>query len=80
MNIVGPICENTDQFAKNRLMPRIKEGDLLAILNAGAYGFAMGSQYNTRPMCAEVLVYNGKSRLIRKRETFDDIVRNMIAL
>ncbi len=77
VNIVGPICENTDQFAKDRLMPKIERGDLLAVLNAGAYGFAMGSQYNTRTMCAEIIVNNGKSWIIRKRENVGDIVRNM---
>ena len=77
VNIVGQICENTDMFAKYRLMPKIKQGDLLAILNAGAYGFAMGSQYNTRPMCAEVLVCSGIGELIRLRETIEDITKNM---
>ena len=72
INIVGPICENTDQFAKDRIMPKIKEGDLLAILNAGAYGFGMSSQYNNRPRAAEVLVNKGWHELIRGRENFDD--------
>lgn len=78
VNIVGPICENTDQFAKDRIMPKIKEGDLLAILNVGAYGFGMGSQYNNRPRAAEVLVNNGRHELIRKRENFDDLVRCVV--
>ena len=78
VNVVGPICENTDQIAKDRSLPHIEEGDLLAILNAGAYGFSMSSQYNTRPKAAEVMVNNGKARLIRKREGFEDIVRNML--
>lgn len=78
VNIVGPICENTDQLAKDRTMPKIEEGDLLAILNAGAYGFGMSSQYNNRPRAAEVLVANGKHELIRKREGFDDLVSNAI--
>ena len=78
VNIAGPVCENTDQLAKDRLMPKIEEGDLLAVLNAGAYGFSMASQYNTRPLPAEVLVNNGKAELIRKRETVEDIYRNVI--
>ena len=78
VNIVGQICENTDQLAKDRLMPQIEVGDILAILNGGSYGFSMSSQYNTRPRAAEVLVNNGKHELIRKRETLDDIVRNVV--
>ena len=77
-NIAGPVCENTDQLAKDRLLPKLEEGDLLAVLNAGAYGFSMASQYNTRPLPAEVLVTNGKAELIRKRETVEDIYRNVI--
>ena len=77
VNIVGQICENTDQLAKDREMSDINLGDVIAVLNAGSYGYAMGSQYNTRPMCAEALVKNGKSCIIRKRETVDDISRNM---
>lgn len=78
VNIVGPICENTDQLAKDRMMPRIQEGDLLAVLNAGTYGFGMGSQYNNRPRAAEVLVNNGKHDLIRKRETFEDLISTIL--
>ncbi len=78
INIVGPICENTDQLAKGRLMPNIEEGDLLAILNAGTYGYGMSSQYNNRPRAAEVLVNNGKHELIRKRETFEDLITGML--
>src|SRR5574341_160148 len=78
VNIVGPICENTDQLAKDRMMPRIQEGDLLAVLNAGTYGFGMSSQYNNRPRAAEVLVNNGKHDLIRKRETFEDLISNIL--
>lgn len=77
VNVVGPICENTDQLAKDRLLPHIEEGDLLAILNAGAYGFSMGSRYNSKPMCAEVLCNNGKSEIIRERETIEEIYRNV---
>ncbi|MBI4440082.1 diaminopimelate decarboxylase [Candidatus Woesearchaeota archaeon] len=76
VNIVGQICENTDQFAKGRMMPKsIKVGDVLAILDVGTYGFGMGSQYNSRPRPAEVLVCNGASELIRQRESFGDLIR-----
>jgi diaminopimelate decarboxylase len=73
VNVCGPICENTDILAKNRELPPIKEGDVLAILNAGAYGYAMSSQYNSRPRAAEVLVCGDAHDVIRERETFDDL-------
>ena len=73
-DVVGPICESGDILAKDRRLPKVQEGDLLAVLNAGAYGYAMSSQYNARPRAAEVLVKNGKCALIRERETLDDLV------
>jgi diaminopimelate decarboxylase len=73
-DVVGPICESGDALARDRRLPKIEEGDLLAVLNAGAYGFAMSSQYNARPRAAEVLVKNGKYTLVRERETFDDLL------
>ncbi len=75
-DVVGPICESGDILARDRRLPKIEEGDLLAILNAGAYGFAMSSQYNSRPRAAEVLIKNKKSLLVRKRETFNSLVSN----
>ena len=75
-DVVGPICESGDFLARDRLLPKIEEGDLLAILNVGAYGFAMSSQYNSRPRAAEVLIKNKKCLLVRKRETFDSLVFN----
>ncbi len=75
VTVVGQVCENTDHLARDRSeLPVITEGDVLAVLNAGAYGFAMSSQYNSRPRAAEVLVNNGKSYLIRKREDFKDLI------
>lgn len=74
-DVCGPLCESGDVFAVDRQLPRISEGDLLAILNAGAYGFSMSSQYNSRPRAAEVLVKNGESALVRERETFEDLLR-----
>jgi diaminopimelate decarboxylase len=74
-DIAGPICESGDLLAKDRRLPRVEEGDLLAVLNAGAYGFSMSSQYNARPRTAEVLVKEGKYRLVREREQMDDLMR-----
>jgi diaminopimelate decarboxylase len=73
-DVVGPICESGDALAKDRKLPKVEEGDLLAVLNAGAYGFSMSSQYNARPRAAEVLIKNGKGTLIREREQLDDLV------
>jgi diaminopimelate decarboxylase len=73
-DVVGPVCESGDVLARDRRLPRIQEGDLLAVLNAGAYGYAMSSQYNARPRAAEVLVKNGSLALIRERETLDDLL------
>lgn len=78
-SVVGYICE-TDTFAWKRKLNDVREGDILAIMNAGAYGFSMSSQYNSRPRPAEVLVYNGKTHLIRKRETLEDVMQNQIAI
>jgi diaminopimelate decarboxylase len=76
VNVVGQICENTDTFAANRLLSsKIAVDDILAFLNTGAYGFGMSTQYNSQPRSAEVLVDNGKSEIIRERETFEDLVR-----
>jgi diaminopimelate decarboxylase len=76
--IVGPICEAGDIIAKDRMLPEVKKGDLIAILDTGAYCFSMSSQYNGRPRCAEVLVNNGKADLIRSRESIDDLIRNQM--
>ncbi len=74
-NICGQVCENTDQFAKDRQLPGdVKEGDLLVMLNAGAYGFGMSSQYNSRPRAAEVLCSSGSAELIRERESTLDLI------
>ncbi|MDI9610113.1 MAG: diaminopimelate decarboxylase [Archaeoglobaceae archaeon] len=72
--IVGPICESGDVLARDRMLPKIEKGDLIAILDAGAYGFAMSSQYNGRVRCAEVLVSGKRTAVIRERETFGDLV------
>jgi diaminopimelate decarboxylase len=73
-DVVGPICETGDCLAKDRLLPPLKRGDLLAFFTSGAYGFAMSSQYNARPRAVEVLVEGNSFRLIRKRETYEDLI------
>ncbi len=75
VDIVGPICESADFFAKNRKMAPIEEGDLLAIMGAGAYGFSMASNYNSRPRPAEILIKGTNHYLIRERETFANLTR-----
>lgn len=74
VDVVGPICESGDYQAKDRPLPKTKRGDLLAIFTAGAYGFAMASNYNNRPRVAEVLVDGAGYKVIRRRETFEDLV------
>ena len=76
IDIVGPVCESGDFFALDREMPEIREGDLLAIMSAGAYGFVMASNYNSRPLPAEALVRGDKVGLIRKRQKWEDLVRD----
>jgi diaminopimelate decarboxylase len=76
-DVVGNICE-TDTFAEDRYLPEIREGDYLVFLNAGAYGFEMSSRYNSRFRPAEVMVKDGKATLIRKREGWDDLLRNQM--
>ncbi len=73
-DVVGPICESGDFLALDRELPRVKSGDLLAVLSAGAYGFVMSSNYNTRPRVPEVLVNGAEFRVVRKRETYDEIL------
>ena len=78
IDIVGPVCESGDFFALDREMPEVREGDLLAIMSAGAYGFVMASNYNSRPLPAEALVRGDKVVLIRKRQTWEDLVRGEV--
>ena len=72
-DVVGPICESADFFAKDRALPPVKRGDIMAIFTAGAYGFTMSSNYNARGRAAEVLVDGNKFKVIRKRETYKDL-------
>jgi diaminopimelate decarboxylase len=78
-NVVGNICE-TDTFAENRLLPEVREGDLLAFYNAGAYCFEMASNYNSRFKPAEVMLNQGHAQLIRQRENFNDLLSNQVLL
>lgn len=75
--VTGQVCENTDRLARDRALPKLQTGDLCAILDAGAYGFAMASQYNGRPLPAEVLVDGDTVSLIRQRESLDDLTKNV---
>ena len=78
IDIVGPVCESGDFFALDREMPELREGELLAIMSAGAYGFVMASNYNSRPLPAEALVSGDKFALIRKRQTREDLMRGEV--
>lgn len=75
VDVVGPICETGDFLAQDRELPPVHEGDTLAVLSAGAYGFTMASNYNTRPMPAEILVDGAKAHVVRERQTLEDLVR-----
>ncbi|MGH7428163.1 MAG: diaminopimelate decarboxylase family protein, partial [Candidatus Methylomirabilaceae bacterium] len=75
VDVVGPVCESSDFLAKDRAMPEAKAGDLLAVMSAGAYGFTMASNYNSRPRVPEVLVKGGEMHVIRTREEYADLVR-----
>ena len=75
VDVVGPICEGTDYFAQNRAIPKLERGDLVAVFSVGAYGYTMASNYNARPMCPEVLVDDDQFRIIRKRQTYEDLIK-----
>ncbi len=74
-DVVGPICESGDYLAKDRLMPEFKKGELMAVMSAGAYGFTMSSNYNSRRRVAEILVKGDKYYVVRERETYEDLIR-----
>jgi diaminopimelate decarboxylase len=74
IDVVGPICESGDFFCQDRELPPIREGDLIALMSAGAYGFVMASNYNSRPLPAEVLVEGDSATLVRQRQTFEDLI------
>ncbi len=74
VDVVGPICESGDFLAQNRELPPVHAGDLLAVMSAGAYGFVMASNYNSRPLPAEILVDGATARVVRRRQTLDDLI------
>jgi diaminopimelate decarboxylase len=74
VDVVGPVCETGDFFARDRALKPLRPGDLVALLDAGAYGMAQSSNYNSRPRAAEVLVQGPNARLVRRRETLDDLL------
>jgi diaminopimelate decarboxylase len=74
-DIVGPICESSDFLAKNREIQRLNQGDLIAVMSSGAYGFTMSSNYNSRPRVAEVLVKGSEFFVVREREKYKDLTR-----
>ncbi|PPB57718.1 diaminopimelate decarboxylase [Campylobacter hyointestinalis] len=75
-DVVGPVCESGDFLGKNISLPKLSSGDILVVKSAGAYGFSMSSNYNSRPRAAEIAIKGGKDRLIRKRENFEDLIQN----
>jgi diaminopimelate decarboxylase len=78
IDVVGPVCESGDFFALDREMPELREGGLVAIMSAGAYGFVMASNYNSRPLAAEALVRGHQFAMIRNRQTWEDLVRGEV--
>ena len=74
-DVVGPVCESGDFLARDREMPNVMPGDLLAVCTAGAYGFVAASNYNSRPRPPEILVEGDRYRVIRKREQYEDLIR-----
>lgn len=80
VDIVGPVCETGDFFARDRLLPEMKQGDLIAIMDAGAYGMSLSSNYNSRPRPAEVLVQGKKSKLVRRRESVEELFAAEVGL
>ena len=74
-DVVGPVCESGDFFAKAREMPPVQEGDTVALMSAGAYGFVMASNYNSRPLPAEILVSGSEARVVRERQSLQDLIR-----
>lgn len=78
VDVVGPVCESGDFLAKDREMPEVRAGELLAVRSVGAYGFSMASTYNSRPRAAEVLVEGDRFRVIREREKYQDLIRGEV--
>ena len=77
-DVVGPVCESGDYFAKDRMLPPYQKGGLMALMSAGAYGFVMAWNYNARPRPAEIMVKGKKAIVARKRESIEDLLRGEI--
>lgn len=75
-DFVGPICESTDKFLNQKKITRLKEGEYVALVNVGAYGMSLSSNYNTRPIVAEIMVSGSKYKVIRKRQSLENLVNN----
>ena len=78
VDVVGPVCESADFFAQDRQLPQMQAGDLVALMSAGAYGFVMASNYNSRPLPAEAFVHGNRFALIHQRQTFEDLIRGEV--
>ena len=76
IQFVGPVCESSDKFLTQKKFSQIKEGDYVAIANAGAYGMSLSSNYNTRPTIAEIMINGSKHKIIRKRQSLENLVNN----
>ena len=76
LEFVGPVCESSDKFSKQKNFSQIKEGDYVGLANVGAYGMSLSSNYNTRPTIAEIMVNGSKHRVIRKRQSLENLVNN----
>ena len=76
LKFVGPICESTDKFSDQKTFSQIKEGDYVGLANVGAYGMTLSSNYNTRPTIAEIMVSGSKHKIIRKRQSLEDLIKN----
>ena len=74
-DVVGPVCESGDFFAQARELPPLRQGELIALMSAGAYGFTMSSNYNSRPLSAEVLVDGDRADVVRERQSLHDLIR-----
>ena len=75
VDVVGPVCESGDFLAKDRFLPEVNPGDMLAVMSAGAYGFVMATHYTYRPRVPEVLIKDGEIHVIKTRGTYDDLVK-----
>ena len=76
LQFVGPVCESSDKFSEQKNFSAIKEGDYIALANAGAYGMSLSSNYNTRPTIAEIMVVGSNHKIIRKRQSLENLINN----